>query len=344
MNAKTFPPGTLDPASVKIYEPTSERTSTNGWDCVRLIEKATPDRFNEEGYLAFNPDVRSDVEERNFRSGLDHFCKIGHTQNRKMVFHRIDLIREEKRKKLERFKDVFLPGLPVNERTLALDTVGDAVPDELPISAWGYNPDLFEAIEKHRGGVIVDLGAGFRPEYYPDIINLELGNFVTTDVRSFAEKLPFRDNSVDCIFSLAVLEHVMRPWDVAKEIERVLKPGGTLRIDTAFMAARHGYPNHYYNMTVEGLTNLFSQIDVESSGASIFGHAAYSLYWVSRIYRDGLPPQHRDKFSDMTIRELLSYSDPYYLLQDRTWLREIPKNVNDDIAFNVAMTGTKRKP
>lgn len=254
----------------------------------------------------------------------------------------IDMIREAKLRKLERFKDVFLPGLPVNERTLALDTVGDAVPDELPISAWSYNPDLFEIINKHHGGVVVDLGAGFRPEYYDDIINLELGNFVTTDVRSFAEKLPFKDNSVDCIFSLAVLEHVMRPWDVAKEIERVLKPGGTLRVDTAFMAARHGYPNHYYNMTVEGLTNLFTQIDVESTGASVFGHATYSLYWTARIFRDALPPEQRAKFEDMKIGEMLAYSDPYYLLKEQPYLRDIPKNTNDDLAFNVAMTGTKK--
>lgn len=108
------------------------------------------------------------------------------------------------------------------------------------------------------------------------------------------------------------------------------------------MAARHGYPNHYYNMTVEGLSNLFENIDVEDVGASVFGHAAYSLYWVSRIFRDGLPEHRRGEFEDMKIGDLLSYSDPYFLLQDRPFLRELANVTNDDIAFNITLTGKKR--
>jgi SAM-dependent methyltransferase len=41
-----------------------------------------------------------------------------------------------------------------------------------------------------------------------------------------AKKLPFKDNSVDLIFSQTFLEHPLNPEDVLSEMARVLKPGG----------------------------------------------------------------------------------------------------------------------
>ncbi|MER9135105.1 class I SAM-dependent methyltransferase [Mesorhizobium sp. M0830] len=328
--------------AVTLVEHDRAKMSAGPWAYTKLVEPATTDRFNEKAYLAINPDIRNAIATGQYASGLDQFTKIGHTQNRKMFFNDIDIIADIKRSKLDRFKDAFLPGILTNPRTFALDTVGDQFAEDVPISAWGYNPNIFEVVNRHRGGVIVDLGAGLRPEYFHDIINLELGNFITTDVRSFGETLPFKDQSIDCLFSIAVFEHVMRPWDVAKEIKRVMKPGGTIHIDTAFMAVRHGYPNHYYNMTLEGLANLFPYVEVEKTGASVFGHATYSLYWMARNFRDGLPEQNKGEFENMTIKEFLSFSDPHYVLEAKPYLRELSKTANDDMAFNISMTGTVR--
>jgi SAM-dependent methyltransferase len=332
----------IDVASVTVLEHTREVHSFGSWQHIKMIDTARKEFFNEAAYVDFNPDVRNLIALGQYKNGLDHFCHIGHTQDRKMIFNDVSIIREAKLNKLSKIEHLLLPDLQVNERTLAIDTVGVSFAEDVPISAWSYNSDLFALLEKHQGGVIVDLGAGFRPQYYFDIINVELGNFATTDIRSMAEKLPFKDNTVDVLFSIAVFEHVARPWDVAREIERVLKPGGIVRVDAAFMAPRHGYPSHYYNMTMEGLSNLFQQIEILESGASIFGHAAYSMYWVARAYREGLPEERRAEFDNMRIGEMLSYSDPIFLLQDRPFLKEISKNRNDDIAFNVAITGIKR--
>jgi ubiquinone/menaquinone biosynthesis C-methylase UbiE len=41
-----------------------------------------------------------------------------------------------------------------------------------------------------------------------------------------AHNLKFKNNSFDAVFALEVLEHVLRPVDVLKEIKRVLKKGG----------------------------------------------------------------------------------------------------------------------
>lgn len=41
---------------------------------------------------------------------------------------------------------------------------------------------------------------------------------------------PYRDNSMDVITSIQVLEHLENPWQFLREIRRILKPGGYLLI------------------------------------------------------------------------------------------------------------------
>lgn len=337
----TAPSAPLVPSAIRLFEHNGEREAYGAWTHIPLVLAATPDCFNERAYLAFNPDVRHLVEHGMYESGLAHFCDAGHGQGRRMLFNDYALVREAKRAKLECFRDVFLPGLPQNPRTDALDTVGEQFAEDVPVSAWGYNSDVMEIFNRHVGGVVVDLGAGLRPQYFDGIINIELGNFLTTDVRSFAEKIPLRDDSVDCLVSIAVFEHVQRPWEVAREIERVVKPGGTVYIDTAFMAGRHGYPHHYYNMTVQGLTSLFSKVKVERSGPSMFGHPTYSLFWTAKNMQLGLPDADRAAFDNMTLGEFLACGDPYWVLQAKPWLRNLAAGTTEDLAFNVFMTGMR---
>lgn len=67
--------------------------------------------------------------------------------------------------------------------------------------------------------------------YYPlDIseANMQLYSrtFGKVSLAANAEKLPFRDQSIDCIFTHTFLEHPTHPEKVLKEIARVIKPGG----------------------------------------------------------------------------------------------------------------------
>jgi SAM-dependent methyltransferase len=103
-----------------------------------------------------------------------------------------------------------------------------------------------EEIRRHPERLYPDLGAGLRHVYYSNVVNTEIYSTISTDVICVGEELPFADAQFDSVFAIAVLEHTMRPWEVAREICRVLKPGGTVLIDFPFLQAVHGYPHHYF--------------------------------------------------------------------------------------------------
>ena len=83
------------------------------------------------------------------------------------------------------------------------------------------------------------------------------------DVASSADCLPFADNTFDAVISQAVFEHLQYPELAMQEIRRVLKPGGLVKIDTAFLQPEHGYPYHFFNVTETGLLHWLRDFDVQ---------------------------------------------------------------------------------
>lgn len=60
-----------------------------------------------------------------------------------------------------------------------------------------------------------------------------------TNVICDGHDLPFCDDAFDAVIAVAVLEHVLSPERVVAEITRVLKKGGVVYADTAFMQQVH---------------------------------------------------------------------------------------------------------
>jgi len=121
----------------------------------------------------------------------------------------------------------------------------------------------FEEILRKGDGVILHIGAGATPQKYPTCIEFEHKIFKHTDVVGDAHQLPFRDGSFDRVFAFNVFEHLREPARAAAEVARVLKPGGTVAIHTAFLQAVHEEPAHFYNTTEYGLRRWFADFEIE---------------------------------------------------------------------------------
>ena len=85
---------------------------------------------------------------------------------------------------------------------------------------------LFLALNKFPNMVISDIDSYFVKDF--KLYSKEFG-FRTTIKTFDAKKIPYQDNSFDCVFSVSVLEHIPNGGDirVAKEIRRILKKDGT---------------------------------------------------------------------------------------------------------------------
>ncbi len=165
-------------------------------------------------------------------------------------------------------------GMPYSE-TVDLIHESDKLPsqnsDDLDI------PFIREALNSNQ--LTLELGAGCDSSLNPNLIKTD-AYLYSTNIHCLADahSLPFEDNTFSYVYSLAVFEHLHSPWIAAEEIFRVLKPGGKVYVLTAFMQHLHGYPNHYFNMTVSGLKRIFSSFDIIDCRASRFSSLSEIAY------------------------------------------------------------------
>lgn len=72
------------------------------------------------------------------------------------------------------------------------------------------------------------------------------------DVFADAARIPFADQVFDAVILFDVLEHLEHPERAIAEIFRVLKPGGTLLMNTPFMYPLHDEPRDFRRWTHHG--------------------------------------------------------------------------------------------
>lgn len=219
----------------------------------------------------------------------------------------------------------------------------DIVPTE-NVSSWDYDPLIKKIIADHPDRLYLDCGAGFRSIYYDNVINFEIVDYYSTDVLGVNEKLPFADHSLDGVFSVAVLEHVKDPVRCAREIVRVMKPGGQLFCAVPFLQPLHGYPHHYYNMTRQGLLNLFGDaLHIDAVLIPPALHPVNVVQWVLKVYAEGLPEPVQSQFRKMRVQEFIDLKtfkewENLYI----PYINELPEAVRTEIASGHVILATKR--
>jgi SAM-dependent methyltransferase len=77
------------------------------------------------------------------------------------------------------------------------------------------------------------------------------------DVTGRAEELPVEDGRFDVVLCNQVLEHADDPRQVARELRRVVAPGGVVLASTHGVAPYHPNPHDLWRWTHAGLERLF---------------------------------------------------------------------------------------
>ena len=126
--------------------------------------------------------------------------------------------------------------------------------------------------------IVVNLGAGPSGSRNPRVLNADIFPFEHVDIICDAHNLPFKDNSVDKIVALGMLEHVTNPVRVLEEIHRSLKPNGQVLCCLPFLQPFHAAPNDYSRWTHFGVRQIFSEFS--SIEVSVGVGATSSLLWI----------------------------------------------------------------
>jgi glycosyltransferase involved in cell wall biosynthesis/SAM-dependent methyltransferase/uncharacterized protein YbaR (Trm112 family) len=210
-------------------------------------------------------------------------------------------------------------------------------------------PDTAMALIRETRGWVLHLSAGGTAERYDNVVEAEAAIFRHTDLISDVHCLPFADESFEAVISLNAFEHYRDPWQAAREIYRVLRPGGRVLIHTAFLQPLHEAPWHFYNCTRYGLELWFERFETEKLHVSDNFHAAYSLSWLASecelALRSRLSDAAADAFLAAPLERVVALWRGSEERHDAAplWksLKELPQDVQESVAAGFEYLGRR---
>lgn len=111
-----------------------------------------------------------------------------------------------------------------------------------------------------------------------DMINVDVFPYPNVHVVADVRRLPFHDESLGAVYSLAVLEHVDHADRAVAEMYRVLRKGGRAFSILPFIVPFHAVPHDFIRVTLPGLKSMFGQFREIESG--VRGGPASAFLWV----------------------------------------------------------------
>jgi SAM-dependent methyltransferase len=136
-------------------------------------------------------------------------------------------------------------------------------------------------------GVVLEIGAqrarrgGFRP---PDIgvrwLRLDIAEAERPDVVADLQHLPVRDDSIDWVVCLEMLQYVASPDSAVREITRALRPGGATVVSVPFFHRSDG-PSDRHRFTETRVRELLAapglRVEHVAAQGAFFGTLANQL-------------------------------------------------------------------
>jgi SAM-dependent methyltransferase len=148
--------------------------------------------------------------------------------------------------------------------------------------------------------LVLDCGSGDRKFADPRVVAFEYMPFELPNIFGDGHALPFADETFDIVFSQAVMEHMRDPYLASREIMRVLKPGGLVYAESAFMQPLHAVPYHFFNTTPWGFESLFVGLGIDHHVTEWFGPLSDSVGWYIDACGGGsLSPQERSSIMEL---------------------------------------------
>lgn len=140
-----------------------------------------------------------------------------------------------------------------------------------------------------EGSAVIDVGSG--PERLgKEFINVDIYPFPEVDIVSDATKLPFKDGSIDAAVSESLFEHVPDAHEIAREMVRVVRPGGYIYVSAPFIHPYHTSPDDFNRWTLSGLKHMFRDLEIVEAGVRSGPWSALLLflaYWLGVVFSFG---------------------------------------------------------
>jgi SAM-dependent methyltransferase len=196
-------------------------------------------------------------------------------------------------------------------------------------------------------GYALNLGAGGTSIKLDNCVELEHAIFRNTDVVADAHSLPFANDVFDAVVTFNTFEHLSDPVQAAREVCRVLKPGGKVILHTAFLQPVHEAPHHYYNTTEYGLRRWFKSFTITQLEVSDNFNPAYVLAWLSseilRAVEASLGAGAAQQLADSPLRFWRSTWENPALRMNPSWdiLRTLPQEIQKRFSAGFHMEATK---
>jgi len=171
---------------------------------------------------------------------------------------------------------------------------------------YGKSNISYKIIKKYvdiENSITLNIGSGpFRLD--KNILNVDITPYNNVDVIADGSNLPFKNNSVDAIINVVILEHVPNPECVVNEMYRVLKNGGIIYTVVPFIQGYHASPYDYKRWTSSGVSNLhnnFTMIESGVGGGPTSGFVWILTEWLALLFSFRIIPLYKLLFIFFTL-------------------------------------------